>query len=231
MQGPSHLVISWFIAEASPCRTARERRIVAWSGLAPDVDVVAYLAALVWYGFDKDRAFENVWRVVHHRYTHGILFVVLTGVVVWGLSRAQGPADRLRVVLLAMLAGALHNFFDVVAGGPTWPIYPLWPVSDATWHASWSWTIGEWPNIVILAACLAGTLAYAWAVGRSPLECFGSRADGWLVRILREGSDRPAGEETPASARRRQRLRMAIWIALVLATVAILAPLGFNPFA
>jgi hypothetical protein len=222
-------VISWFFAEAVPVEQARDRRIVAWAGLAPDIDVIAYLAALVYYRLDKDLAFENVWRVVHHRYTHGLAFVALTGLAAYWLASSRDVRARLRVAILAMAASALHNFFDVVAGGPTWPIYPLWPFDSFGWHAAWSWTIGEWPNIAILVACLAGTLLYARAVGRSPMECFGDRTDAWIVRILQQGSD--AGAQLPAhAAPDGQWLRIAIWGALIAATIAILAPLGFDPF-
>ena len=51
--------------------------IIAWAGFAPDFDVVAYVVAIAWCGFDKDKAFENVWQVVHHRYTHGLALVAL----------------------------------------------------------------------------------------------------------------------------------------------------------
>lgn len=51
MQGPSHLVLSWGFAEALGVRTARDRIIVAWVGLAPDVDVLAYVGALIYYRF------------------------------------------------------------------------------------------------------------------------------------------------------------------------------------
>jgi inner membrane protein len=215
MQGPSHLAISWAFGEALGLQSARERRIVAWAGLAPDIDVVAYVAAIVYYGFDQERAFENVWQVIHHRYTHGLGFVVLTGIVAYALS------SRWRIALLAILASAIHNFCDLVGGGPTWPIYPLWPLTDAAWSASWSWTIGEWPNIVILFVCLAGTLVYARLHGRSPMECFGDRADAWLVRVVRneQRESRPGGNT---------RLRLIIWGALIVATLAILAPLGFK---
>jgi len=109
----------------------------------------------------------------------------------------------------------------LVAGGPTWPIYPLWPVSDLGWSASWSWKIGEWPNIAILFACLAGMFAYAKFAARSPLECFGDRADAWFVRIASQ-APRPAGSE-------RTSLRWIIWAAVILGAIAILAPLGFKP--
>jgi membrane-bound metal-dependent hydrolase YbcI (DUF457 family) len=218
MQGPSHLVISWFVADASGLDKPRERRIVAWCGLAPDFDVVAYLAALVWYRFDKELAFENVWKVIHHRYTHNLAFVFVAGAVAYWLARGD-PRSRLKVAILAMLACALHNFLDLVGGGPTWPIYPLWPASDFPWHAAWSWTIGDWPNIVILAACLVGTLAYGRFAGYSPVECFGDRADRWTIQVLQRGSVASSG-----------RMRLAIWAAVLAAAAAILAPLGFNPF-
>jgi membrane-bound metal-dependent hydrolase YbcI (DUF457 family) len=219
VQAPSHLILSWYFAESASVASARDRRIVAWSGFAPDIDVVAYLGAIVWYGFDKDLAFENVWQVVHHRYTHGIAFALVTAVVAWSLA-SPGPA-RLRVALLALLACTLHNFLDVVAGGPTWPIYPYWPLSDAGWTVPWSWTIGEWPNMVVLAACLVGVFVYARLMGRSPVECFGDRADRWFVGVVQQRG----GRKHTSS-----RTRWIIWAVVALGALAILAPLGFNPF-
>ena len=219
MQGPSHLALSWFLADASGLERARERRIVAWAGFAPDVDVVAYIGAIVWYHGDKDLAYENVWKVVHHVYTHNFAFALAVGALSWWLARGDAR-ERLRVAVFALLACALHNFLDLAGGGPSWHIYPLWPVSGFAWSVPWSWTIGEWPNIVVLIACLAGTLAYARVAGRSPLECFGDRADRWLVAVVRQGSV----SSSP-------RLRLAIWLTLAIVVIAILAPLGFNPFA
>lgn len=214
-------MVSWYFAESADLDSGRDRAIVAWAGVAPDVDVLAYAGALLYYRFDKDLAFENVWQQVHHRYTHGLAFILVTGIVAWIL--ASRSAHRLRVAALAVLASAIHNFCDLVAGGPTWPIYPLWPASDFQWHASWSWTIGEWPNIVILFACLAGALLYAKYMGRSPLECFGNRADAWLVRVVRQ-------ESSEAPSARSNFQRWLIWAMVAVTIVAILAPLGFNPF-
>jgi membrane-bound metal-dependent hydrolase YbcI (DUF457 family) len=219
MQGPSHLLVSWYFADASGISSSRDRRIVAWGGLAPDIDVLAYAGAILYYRLDQNLAFENVWRVVHHRYTHGLAFVLLTGVVAWTL--ASNHTARVRVALLAMAASVLHMFCDVVAGGPTWPIYPLWPISDLAFAAAWSWTIGEWPNMVILFVCLGGMFAYAKFAARSPLECFGDRADAWFVRIATQA---PAPAATEG-----KKLRWIIWAAVVLGAIAILAPLGFKP--
>jgi hypothetical protein len=218
MQGPSHLLVSWYFADAAGVETPRDRRVVAWAGLAPDIDVLAYVGAILYYRLDQNLAFENVWRVVHHRYTHGLAFVLLTGVIAWAL--ASTGAARLRIAMLAMAASVLHMFCDIVAGGPTWPVYPLWPVSDLGFSAAWSWTIGEWPNLAILFACLAGMFAYAKFGTRSPLECFGDRVDAWFVRIATQTA-RPVEQKGDG-------LRWIIWAAVVLGAIAILAPLGFR---
>lgn len=215
-------MLSWYLAEASEVQAPRDRRIVAWAGFSPDVDVLAYVAALVYYRGDKDLAFENVWSVVHHRYTHGISFVLVVGVAAWFLASGD-RANRARIAMFAAAAAALHCFLDVVGGGPTWPIYPYWPVSSTSFHAEWSWTIGQWPNIVLLFLCLAGIFIYARLAGRSPMECFGDRADGWLVRVVRQ-------EDGPASGASTRRTRLIIWATLAIVVVAILYPLGFNPF-
>ena len=200
--------------------------------------------AILWYGLDKDLAFENVWQVVHHRYTHGLTFVLLTGIVAWlivsrlansrsGGTGAHDPAGgrrAWRVALLSMVASALHNFCDIVGGGPTWPVYPLWPLSDFGWSANWSWPLSAWPNTVILFSCLAATLLYAKFAGRSPVELFGGRADRWFASVVQEGSDRagPAAKSDGAAVGRRVPLRLIIWVLVVLVTIALLAPLGFR---
>jgi len=224
-------MLSWFFADASRLDAANERRIVAWSGLAPDIDVLAYVGAILWYGLDKDLAFENVWQVVHHRYTHNLSFVLLTGIVAWLLASRYAAARASRVALLSMVTSALHNFCDIVGGGPTWPVYPLWPLSEFGWTAGWSWPLSEWPNTVILFCCLAATMVYAKFSGRSPLELFGGRADSWFAGVIQQGSDgsRVAVRPSEATVRRRLPLRLIIWVLVVLVTVAVLAPLGFRP--
>jgi membrane-bound metal-dependent hydrolase YbcI (DUF457 family) len=219
-------MVSWYFAEAADVAAPRDRRIVAWAGFLPDIDVLAYLGALVYYRFDKELAFENVWKEVHHKYTHNLAFVLLTGAVAWWLASAGNSAHKARIAILAMTACGLHNFLDVVGAGPTWPIYPLWPLQGPAWHATWSWTIGDWQNITIFVGLTVGMFAYARVRGRSPVECFGDRADAWFTRIVREGSDaKGSGESRP-----NPRLRWIIWAVLLLGAVAVLAPLGFNPF-
>lgn len=207
--------------------TPRERRIVALSGLAPDIDVLAYVAAIVWFGFDKDLAYEHVWSVFHHKYTHGLGFIVLTGIVAYGVARVR--VERGRAVAIAacsMFASVVHVFCDVVGGGPTWPVYPLWPLSDLGWSVSWSWTLADWPNHVILFASLAGTILYARIAGYSPLESISYRLDSWFVGVARQDVAAPHRAVGAVSGSRAKRLRLLIYAVLALLVAAVLIPLG-----
>jgi hypothetical protein len=240
MQGPSHLITSWFVAEACGLKSPRERRIVALSGLAPDIDSLAYVGAIVYFGFDKDLAFEHVWEVIHHRYTHGLGFIVLTGIVAFmiaALSKndvAAGLSRRaVKVALLSMVVSAIHVFFDLVAGGATWPVFPLWPLSDFAWALDWSWTLADWPNSAILFACLAGMMMWARVAGRSPMESVNYGFERWFVAIIKHGSDRsPETSRDPESRalgrRKAFRVRIIVYVLLILLVIAVLAPLGFE---
>lgn len=228
MQGPSHLIITWFAAEAAGLDSPSERRIVALSGLAPDVDVLAYMGGIVYFGFDKDLAFEHVWQVVHHRYTHGLGFVLLTGIISYLLARrGQGKEANRRaaaVAALSMAASAVHVFCDVVGGGPTWPVYPLWPISDFGWAVAWSWTLADWPNHLILFSCLAGMMVYGRLSGYSPLEAINYDLDRWFVKVVQQGSDTSDVIVNSGS----MRLRAIIYLVVGLLILAVLIPLGFN---
>jgi len=237
MHGPAHLIISWFTAETADIDSPRERRLIALCGFAPDLDVLAYLGAMVYFGFDKDRAFEQVWQQVHHRYTHGLGFVLLTGLLVFMLMRRRATSSvggmryAARVAGLSMLVSIIHLFGDLVAGGADWPIYPLWPLSDLAWSMSGSWALGDWPNALILLLCLAGTLVYARAAGYSPLESVHYGLDRACVTILRNGRlDFRGDPETATGGNRRGlRIRLTVYGLLLLLILAILLPLGYHP--
>jgi hypothetical protein len=204
MHFAQHWILSWFIAEGGGSLDLRQRRIVTWAGLLPDADVAPYAAAAMnnWLGRGQgfaqawNNAFNDVHLNVHHHYTHGVGFVALTGLGAYALARlwtrrGGEPADAgggvfaaLKVALLAAVACALHCLTDVIASGPTWPIYPLWPFSNVTWGYPWSWTLADWPNLAILGAMLLAARQYAKWKGRSPLEALSARLDARLVTII-----------------------------------------------
>lgn len=210
MQGPAHIGIGWVIGVAGGLRSRRDRRIVGLAGLAPDIDILVYPAAWLSYGFDLDRAFA-LYANVHHRYTHGIAFVVLAAVVAWRMAAGR----RGLVALLTALAVVAHVVCDVIASGPAWPVHPLWPWHDWAWSVAWSWNASDPRNIAVSAAAVIMMLGASWKRGYSPLECFSYRADDWMASVMRG--------EFEASPR----FRLVLYSSLALVSVAVLLPLWF----
>ena len=112
----------------------------------------------------------------------------------------------------------------MVGGGPTWPVYPLWPISDFGWAVAWSWTLADWPNHLILFSCLAGMMVYGRLSGYSPLEAINYDLDRWFVKVVQQGSDTSDVIVNSGS----MRLRAIIYLVVGLLILAVLIPLGFN---
>ena len=103
MHVPTHLAISWLVGHRLGER--RDRRLVAWAGVAPDLDALSLLAGA--QSFSK----------YHHNITHGIL-----GAVVMTLLFTAFAKDKLKVAVLALLTYHLHLFCDLIGAGRDWPI-------------------------------------------------------------------------------------------------------------
>ncbi len=237
MQAPAHLALSWFAAEVCALERARDRRVVGLAGLAPDADVLVYPVAYLWFGLDLDRAYREVWVVVHHHYTHGIGFAVVTAVVAYALAarpwQGEGTAWRhaLKVAGLAALVSMTHVFCDLVASGPRFPVYPWWPLSDLAWTVSWSWELKDWPNQILTAGALATTLLYAGLAGRSPLESLNYALDRWVVNIVQHGSDSPGTRDDRRLGMRRGTLvRVVVYLVLAAVAAALVIPVWHELF-
>jgi len=209
MQGPAHLGISWLLGVSGGARDRRDRRIVGLAGLVPDIDVIVYPLAYVFFLGDLDRAF-GIYTNVHHRYTHGIVFAVL---VAFAAYRLASGSNRRRIAALAFAAVGIHIACDVIASGNAWPVYPLWPVSNLAWSVEWSWSASDWRNVGISVLAIVMTLVYAKRKGYSPVECFSYRADDWLAAVMR-------GEVTST-----RRFRIVLYSVLAVVTAAVVLPL------
>ncbi|MCP5199954.1 MAG: metal-dependent hydrolase [Gammaproteobacteria bacterium] len=207
MQGPAHLGLGWLLGARLGER--RNRRIVGLAGLAPDIDIVVYPLAWLAGGCDLDHAFA-VYAGVHHRYTHGIVFALAAGLLAWRLAAGR---QRVRVALLSVLAVALHLAGDVIASGPAWPVYPLWPWSDLAWGVAWSWNASDWRNVTLSALAVVMALGWSYRRGHSPLECVSYRADDWMSSVMR-------GEFTAGP-----RFRLVLYGTLAVAVAIVVLPL------
>ena len=178
----THFFLGWTVANSTPSLTKRERAMVTWAGVVPDVDG---------FGIFAERLTQNSahplnwWSDYHHVLGHNIGFA-LTVTVVAGIFARQ----KIKTAFLVFISFHLHLVADLLGArgpdGDQWPIPYLLPFSNA-WQLSWSgqWALNAWPNFVITGTLIALTLVLARRRGYSPLESFSRKADSILVATLR----------------------------------------------
>ena len=178
----THLLMGWTLAEHTT-NSPRDRKLVAWASVAPDLDglgllvdgVAALLGGTVqWY----DR--------FHHQLLHGLPGAFFFSVLALLLARR-----RLRTAGLVIVSCHLHLLGDFLGsrGGTVeaiWPIHYLAPFSNA-WTFSWAgqWPLTGWQNTTITLALMIYAMVLAVRRGHSPVELFSERADRAFVAVLK----------------------------------------------
>ena len=183
MAPPTHLLAAWAIADSFGL-APRDRNLVTWCGLLPDLDGL---------GLGMDLANDLLGRpetAYYHLYHHSLLHGILAAVLLPGLA-ALFAGKRLKVLALALVTFHLHLLADLLGSrGPAptdlWSIPYLAPFSSR-WTFVWAgqWRLDSWQNFIITMALLAFTLARALRRGYSPVSVFNIQADQTFVRILR----------------------------------------------
>jgi inner membrane protein len=179
----THLLAGWTALEKTQF-TNRDRALVVFAGLAPDLDglgiVVDFATRML--GMPETDYYQSYHRIYGHGLGAALLFSVLVGFV--GIR-------KIRAALGAFAAIHLHFLCDVMGSrGSTpediWPIYYLAPFSDAL-TLSWSdqWPLVGWQNMVLTMALLAIAAARAVGTGYSPVGLFSRRGDIAFVATLR----------------------------------------------
>ena len=167
MHLPTHLAISWLIGQGLPGR--RDRRLVAWAGVVPDLDALSLLAG------------AGAFSRFHHSMTHGIVAAVIVTAVCPVLARA-----RLRVAGLALLAFHVHLLCDLPGSGVDWPIAYLWPFSGMEWVTPYGWPQASWQNVLITVVVLFCIGWIGVTRGRTVAETFLLvRMDRAVIEALR----------------------------------------------
>ena len=167
MHPQTHLAASWLVG----CRLAarRDRVLVAWAGMAPDLDGLSLLAGVEVYGR---------W---HHVLTHGLVSAVVVTAVCAAFAR-----ERWKVALLAPVAFHLHLVCDLLGSGVEWSIAYLYPFNAAELATPYGWPLASWQNVLITAVLLAACAAVGVRRGTTVSEAFlPARADRAVVRALR----------------------------------------------
>lgn len=183
MSPVTHLLASWCLAEASGLED-RDRAIIAWAGVAPDLDglgIVADTACRLagWAG-------PGLYEAYHHVLFHG-----LWGALLFSVAGAAMARRRLRTFLWAMAAVHLHLVCDLAGSrgpgaGHVWAVEYLSPASRAlTFSWAGQWPLNGWPNVLFTAALMAFVFWRAAGAGRSPASLVSRRAHEAFVAAVR----------------------------------------------
>jgi hypothetical protein len=163
----THLAASWLVGHRLLER--RDRWLVAWAGMAPDLDGLTLLAGADLYGR---------W---HHVLTHGAVFAVVTTTVCAAFARA-----RWKVAALAFVAFHLHLLCDLLGSGVEWSIAYLYPFTPHEIATPFGWPLDSWHNVAVTAAALAACAVVGVRRGYTVTESFlPARIDREVVRVLR----------------------------------------------
>ena len=113
MHAPIHLALSWLVAHHLP--ELRDRRLVTWAGVVPDVDALSLLGGV------------GAYVEYHHVLTHGVLAATTVTAACAFFAR-----NRLRVALLSLVAFHLHllRLREVPVVEPDAEHVPAWRSTD-----------------------------------------------------------------------------------------------------
>jgi len=174
--------MGWATAITVPSLNQRERAMVTFASVVPDLNGLGIVAE--WVTRNSQHPL-NWWSEYHHVLGHNLGFAILASVLAGVFAR-----QRIKVALLAFFSFHLHLLADLLGArgpdGDQWPIPYLLPFSSK-WQLTWSgqWALNAWPNMVLTAALIAVAVLLARTRRFSPLEIFSKKLDTVLVRALR----------------------------------------------
>lgn len=182
MSPATHLLVSWTLADALAGSRRRDRLLVAWAGVIPDLDGLGIVVEMA----TANRVEPMLWyHDYHHVLAHNLPFAVLIALGVLAWTRGS-----VRTTLLAFAAVHLHLLCDILGSrGPDGYQYPIpyfEPFSEA-FQLTWSgqWPLNSWPNFLITGLLLAWAARQALVQGRTPVEMVSLQADRVVVLALK----------------------------------------------
>lgn len=182
MHPPVHLALSWLVGHRLSER--RDRRLVTWSGVLPDLDALSLLGGVAAYS------------KYHHVLTHGLI-AALVGAGLWMALARQ----RWKVLVLSLIAFHLHLACDLIgsgAQGEPWSIYYFYPFSWYEIYTSHGWDLASPQNAVVWLLAVAATIWIGVVQGRTFVETFlPAKADAAIVATLRKVFARRQTEAGP----------------------------------
>jgi inner membrane protein len=183
----THFLIGWSVANITPALERRDRAMITWASVVPDVDGLGIVPELLTRHSSHPL---NWWSDYHHVLGHNLTFAFVTTAVA-----ALFAKNRRITAVLVFFSFHLHLLGDLVGArgpeGEQWPIPYLVPISNVL-NLTWSgqWALNAWQNMVITALLIALSFVLAWKRGFSPLELFSKRADTVFIETIRNRVER-----------------------------------------
>ena len=204
----AHLLVSWIVA-AKTTDNERDRQLVTWAGVLPDVDGLGIIVDGANHLLHRPQT--DYYHDLHHFWTHGLPAAIVIPVLLacfarrkqslglWPFKTKNIPSalaslvrENGRIFLLAFLVFHLHLLCDIVGSrGPDlsdrWPIIYLAPIKNKLW-IDWhgQWQLDGWQNKTIFIWWFFWSLKIAVDKGFSVVGLFSRKADRVFVSILRE---------------------------------------------
>lgn len=178
----THFLMGWVTANARPGLSLRDRALVTWASVIPDIDGLGIVPELLTRNSSHPL---NWWTDYHHVLGHNIGFALVWTAILFWCGR-----HKWATALLGFASFHLHLLADLVGArgpdGDQWPIPYLSPFSTQ-WQWTWSgqWPLNAWQNVLITGLLLVISLVLARNRGYSPLGLFSTRGEAQLISVLR----------------------------------------------
>lgn len=173
-------MLSWISATCFKVKR-RERKLITFSGIAPDIDGFGALVDPVAKQFGY---YTSYWFEYHHQ-LHNVSFAVFLASVGFFLSKA----NKLKVAIIIFCVVHLHYLCDLIGSkspdGYQWPIPYLSPFSQSiqlTWE--YQWELNAWPNIMIAVMLSLVVVTLSRKKVTSPFELISARLNDTFLKMV-----------------------------------------------
>ena len=186
MHPVTHLLAGWIVADECKLK-GRDRALVAWSCVVPDLDGIGYVIDFINKTFNGHET--TFYEIYHHNWGHGLPAALLVAVIVSFFA-----IEKRKTTLLAFLTFHLHLLMDLAGSRGSnpidiWSIYYLSPFSEKltlTWSGQWPLT--SWQNtsftIILMLFCFYTATRRDYSI----VTLFNQKGDRVFVNILKKWS-------------------------------------------
>ena len=184
MHPVTHLLAGWIVADGCKLK-GRDRALVAWSCVVPDLDGIGYGIDFINKTFNGNET--TFYELYHHNWGHGLPAALLVAIIV-----SIFAIEKRKTTLLAFLTFHLHLLLDLAGSRGSnpidiWSIFYLSPFSEKltlTWSGQWPLT--SWQNTSITIILMFFCFYTATNRGYSIVSLFNQKGDMAFVNILKK---------------------------------------------